>query len=160
MVEERTFEGEVDQGIEEVPDEENAKLGSCGGMEDAERSSVRCDKDGEGCKEGEDGFTVDYQGGRGRYGLHVGELVVWPEQIARYAHHCMQSLRIRISPSPSPSHQCSHRLSTARISSRRIYLVIIWLQLASHAVSEHCVRVANCNPLQVQDYKSLFIFAF
>ncbi len=55
----------MDQRVEEVPDKEDAELGSCRGMEDAERNSVRRDEDREGCEEGEDGCTIDYQGGRG-----------------------------------------------------------------------------------------------
>ena len=62
-----------------MPDEEDAELGGRRGMEDAERSSV-CDyEDREGCEEGEDGCTVDYQGGGGYPGLHVHGLVVCPE---------------------------------------------------------------------------------
>lgn len=63
----------MDQGVEKVPDEEDAELGWCKTMEDAERSSVCCDEDREGCEEGENGCTVDYQGGGRRLGLHVHE---------------------------------------------------------------------------------------
>ena len=34
VVEEGTFKNEVDQGVEEVPDEEDPDLGGCRGMED------------------------------------------------------------------------------------------------------------------------------
>ena len=79
IVEEGSFECEVDEGVEEVPDEENAELDSRRGMEEAERSSVCYDEDREGCEEGEDGCTVDYQGGGGRLDIHVRELAVCAE---------------------------------------------------------------------------------
>ena len=71
IVEEGTFESEVDQGVEEVPDKEDAKLGSCRGMKDAEGNSVCCDEDREGCEEREDGHTIDDQGGGRALGLHA-----------------------------------------------------------------------------------------
>lgn len=98
IIEEGTFKGKVDQGVEEVPDEEDAEFGSRRDMEDAERSSICCDEDREGCKEGEDGCLIDYQGARRRLGLHVRELY---DQISSSKHwkviilfprHCSNAL--------------------------------------------------------------------
>ena len=63
----------MDQGVEEVPDEEDAEFGRCGAVEDAERSSVCCDEDREGSKEGKYGCTINDQGGGG---LHLHDLLV------------------------------------------------------------------------------------
>lgn len=62
-----------------MPKEEDAELGSCRGVEDTERNGVRRDEDREGCGEGEDGCTIDYQGGGGRLSLHVCRSLVWSE---------------------------------------------------------------------------------
>ena len=62
-----------------MPDEEDAELGSCRSVEDAERSSVCCDEDREGCEEREHGCPIDNEGGWGRLGLHVHDLGVWPQ---------------------------------------------------------------------------------
>ncbi len=63
----------MDQGVEKVPDEEDAELGSCRGMEDSKRDCIRCDEDGEGSEEGEYGCAIDYQC---RGSLHVRNLAV------------------------------------------------------------------------------------
>ena len=51
-----------------MSDEEDAELGGCRGVEDAERNSVCCDEDREGSKEGKHGCAINDQGG---LGLHV-----------------------------------------------------------------------------------------
>lgn len=65
----------MDQGVEEVPDEEDAELGRCRRVEDAERDTVCCNEDREGSKEGKHGCAINDQGG---LGLHVRELLVYP----------------------------------------------------------------------------------
>ena len=70
----------MDQGVEEVPDEKDAELGRCRGMEDAEGGGICCDEDRKGCEEGEDGCTINHQGGRSRLSFHVRDLVVWPSR--------------------------------------------------------------------------------
>ena len=59
MIEKRAFKGEVDQGVEEVPNEEDAQLGSCRGMQEVQRSGVGYDEDRKGCEKGEDGGAID-----------------------------------------------------------------------------------------------------
>ena len=49
----------MDQGVEEVPNEEDAELGSGRGMQDVQRSGVCYDEDRKGCEKGEDGGTID-----------------------------------------------------------------------------------------------------
>ena len=57
-----------------MPDEEDAELGRCRGVEDAERNSVCCNEDREGSKEGKHGCAVNDQGG---LGLHFREFFVY-----------------------------------------------------------------------------------
>ena len=51
----------MDQGVKEVPNEEDAELGSCRLVEDTKRDSIRCDENRESCEEGKDGGTINYQ---------------------------------------------------------------------------------------------------
>ena len=59
IIEKGAFKGEVDQGVEEVPNKEDAELGSCRGMQEVQRSGVCYDEDRKGCEKGEDGGTID-----------------------------------------------------------------------------------------------------
>ena len=59
IVEKRAFKDEVDQGVEEMPDEENAELGSRRGMQEVQRGGVCYDEDRKGCEKGEDGGAID-----------------------------------------------------------------------------------------------------
>ena len=42
IVEERSFEDEVDEGVEEVPDEDYTEFGCCRGVEEAQGGDVGC----------------------------------------------------------------------------------------------------------------------
>ena len=59
IVKERPFKGEVDEGVIEVPDEQDAELGCGRSMQDAKRYRVRDYEDREGCEEGENGCTIN-----------------------------------------------------------------------------------------------------
>lgn len=66
VVEEGAFETEVDQGVESVPDEEDAEFGGCAGGKEAEGEDVGGEEEQEGGEEREDRGAVDYENGDGR----------------------------------------------------------------------------------------------
>lgn len=65
IVKKRTFEEEVDKGVEEVPDEESAKLGGRRGVKETCGGEVGGEEEGEGCKKTSDSAAIDHQCGIG-----------------------------------------------------------------------------------------------
>ena len=63
IVEERSFEDEVDEGVKKVPYEQDAKLGRCRGVQEADRGKI-CDyEEGESCEKTTDGIAVNHKSG-------------------------------------------------------------------------------------------------
>ncbi len=63
VVEEGAFEAEVDQGVEGMPDEEDAEFGGCAAWEQTQGDDVGGEEEEERGEEGEDCGAVNYERG-------------------------------------------------------------------------------------------------
>lgn len=69
VVKERTFEEEMDEGVEEVPNEDNAELGGRGGVKEAYGGEVGGKEKGKSCEKAPNSANIDH---KGRMGFHLG----------------------------------------------------------------------------------------
>lgn len=69
VIQKGTFEQEMDKGVEEMPDEDDAELGGRGGVEEMYGCEVRREKKSKGCEKTSNSATIDH---KCRLGIHPG----------------------------------------------------------------------------------------